>query len=264
MTTETVLDDYRQVVLSNQTITASGSSMVAMDFGHKEISLIINVTGPIMGTSPTLTFTLQEIDPGNESTPINDSKSGSQIISVETQVLTLPVTYGGSVLVSWTVSGTTPSFGGVFASLVNKGPSPAIYDQAGNGPVAVKPSSTGVSATDPALVVIQSPNLPTTVTLSTALVNASTNGNNTLISGLVSETIRVFKVALIFSTGGTAVFQDGPSTALTGPLVFYAGGSMVLDMDVTNPWFVTSTGNAFVVNLSGGAVVGGVLYYTQS
>jgi hypothetical protein len=264
MTQETVLDDYRQEILSNQTITATGSSMVAIDFGHKEISLIVNVTGPVTGTTPSITFTLQEIDPGNETTPINVSKTGAALTGVNTQIVTLPVTYGGSVLVTWTVTGTTPSFGGVYASLVNKGPSPAIYDQAGNGPVAVKPASTGALATDPALVVIQSPNLPTTVTLSSVVVNASTNGNNTLIAGVVGETIRVFKVALIFSTGGTAIFQDGPSTALTGSLVFYSGGSMVLDMDVTNPWFITSTGNAFVVNLSGGAVAGGAIWYTQS
>jgi hypothetical protein len=264
MTTETVLDDYQQVVLSNATVTATGSAMVAMDFGHKELSLIVNITAVPTGTLPSITFSIQEVDPGNETTTIAPAKSGAAITGVSTQIITLPVMYGGSVLVSWTVTGTTPSFTGVFATTVNKGPSPAIYDQAGNGPVAVKPAGTGALASDPALVVIQSPNLPTTLTLSKAIVNASTTGNNTLIAGVASETVRVYKMALTFSVGGTATFQDGPSTALTGALTFYYGGSIVLDLDVTNPWFVTSSSNGFVVSLANGASVQGVVYYTQS
>jgi hypothetical protein len=133
-----------------------------------------------------------------------------------------------------------------------------------HGPVSVTAASTSAVAASPALVVSQTPNLPTVDTVSKATVNASANGNNTLIAGVGGETIRVFKVALVFSVGGTAIFQDGNSTALTGPLVLNAGATIVLDMDITNPWFLTSAGNAFVVNLAGGAVVGGVVYYTQS
>jgi hypothetical protein len=125
------------------------------------------------------------------------------------------------------------------------------------------PNTSPVAATS-SLVVAQSPNLPKTVTLSSVNVNASANGNNTLIAGVASQTVRVFKVALVFSVGGTAIFQDGASTQITGPLVMYAGGTIVLDMDITNPWFLTSAGNGFVVNLANGAVVGGVIYYTQS
>lgn len=261
---ETVLDDYQQVVLTNATVTTSGSSTVLMDFGHKETSLLINLSVAPTGTSPTITFTLEEIDPGNDTTVLGTSITGATLSTATTQILTLPVTYGGNVLITWTVTGTTPSFTGVYATIVNKGPSPAIYDQAGHGPVAVKPASTGAVAADPALVVIQSPNLPKTVTLSSANVNASANGNNTIVAGVAGQTVRVFKVALVFSVGGTAIFQDGASTALTGSFVMYAGGSIVLDMDVTNPWFVTSSGNAFVLNLAGGATVGGVVYYTQS
>ena len=133
-----------------------------------------------------------------------------------------------------------------------------------HGPVGVKASSISAIATDPSLVVTLTPNLPTTVTVSSANINASTNGNNTLVAGVGGKTIRVFKVALVFSVGGTVIFQDGNATALSGPMILNAGATIVLDMDVTNPWFLTSTGNGFVINLAGGAAVGGVVYYTQS
>jgi hypothetical protein len=133
-----------------------------------------------------------------------------------------------------------------------------------HGPAGVKPSGLSAVATDPSLVITLTPNLPLTTTVSSTNINASTAGNNTLIAGVSGKTIRVFKVALVFSVGGTVIFQDGNSTALSGPMVLNAGATIVLDMDVTNPWFLTSAGNGFVVNLAGGAAVGGVIYYTQS
>lgn len=157
---ETVLDTYQQVVHSNATITASGSSVVAMNFGHKEVTLVVNVTAAPTGTTPSITFTVQEVDPGNGTTVIGSAKSGSALTGIATQTITLPVMVGGDIVVTWTVTGTTPSFTGVYATLVNKGPSPAIYDQAGNGPVAVKAASTAVAAADPSLAVGLSPNSP--------------------------------------------------------------------------------------------------------
>ena len=140
-----------------------------------------------------------------------------------------------------------------------------IYDGYGSGNAAsVKASSISAMSADSALVVSQTPNLPTTVTVSSININASANGNNTLIAGIAAKTIRVFKAALVFSVGGTIIFQDGNSTTLTGPMVLNTGATIVLDMDITNPWFLTSASNGFVINLSGGAAVGGVIYYTQS
>src|SRR5208282_6336992 len=111
---ETVLDDYKQIVLSNATVTSSGSSMVAMDFGHKETSLLINLTIAPTGTSPTITFTLEEIDPGNAVTVLGTTVTGVPLNSATTQILTLPVTYGGNVQITWTVTGSSPSFTGVY------------------------------------------------------------------------------------------------------------------------------------------------------
>lgn len=175
--------------------------------------------------------------------------------TADPNVVTVQGITGGTTLPVTAVQGTANSLANAWPIEITDGT---------HGPVAVKAASTSAAAADSALVVSQTPNLPTTVTVTKITVNASTNGNNTLVAGVASETVRVFKVALVFSAGGTVIFQDGASTALTGPLVLSAGATIVLDMDITNPWFLTSSGNAFVINLSGGAAVGGVIYYTQS
>lgn len=130
---EVVLQDYRQVVLSNDVVTASGSA-VFDGFGAKELNLLINVSGSVTGTGPTLTFTIQEVDPGDMVTPLGNSKTGTAISATGTQIVSLPIMYGGTVLVSWTIGGTgSPTFNGVYASLISKvAGSTALYDASGN------------------------------------------------------------------------------------------------------------------------------------
>ena len=59
----------------------------------------------------------------------------------------------------------------------------------------------------------------------------------------------------------TATIQDGASTALTGPMVLAANQELIFNYD-TQPWFITSAGNAFEIKLSSGVPVGGVVFYT--
>jgi hypothetical protein len=238
---ETVLDTYQQVVHTNATITASGSSVVAMNFGHKETSLVINVTAAPTGTTPSITYSIQEVDPGNGTTTITAAKTGAAITALGVQILTLPVTYGGDIIVTWTVTGTTPSFTGVYATLVNKGPSPAIYDQAGNGPVAVKPASTAVTSTDPSIAVGLSPNSPLpagtnalgsvsvtmladrqvsgTLGALSASLTINTQGTNTLILDVSGTWVGTIQVQVSFDNGAT---YPGTISAFT-PNTFYPG-----------------------------------------
>jgi hypothetical protein len=105
-------------------------------------------------------------------------------------------------------------------------------------------------------------NLPTAPATISAPVNISTSGNNTIISGVAGQTIRVWKLFLECATASTSV-QVTPynaATAFCGPILL---GSWVLDMD-TEPWFVTSAGNAFILNLGSATQVSGVVYFTQS
>jgi hypothetical protein len=130
---EVVLQDYRQVVLSNQTVTASGSA-VFDGFGAKELNLLINVSGSVTGTTPTLTFSIQEVDPGDQTTALGNSKTGSAITATGTQIVSLPIMYGGTVKVTWTIGGSgSPTFNGVYASLISKVAGTAsLYDASGN------------------------------------------------------------------------------------------------------------------------------------
>jgi hypothetical protein len=116
---EVAIQDFRTIVLANQTVTTSGSA-VFTGYGAAELVLVINVTGTVSGTTPTLTFTVQEVDPGNQTTLIGPTFSGAAITAVGTQTITIPTMVASCVQVSWAVGGTTPSFGGVYATLVNK------------------------------------------------------------------------------------------------------------------------------------------------
>lgn len=116
---EVVLQDYRQVVQSNATVTTTGSAIFD-GFGAKELNLIINNTNAPTGTTPTITYSISEVDPGNLTTLLGNTATGTAISTVTTQIVSLPIMYTGTVQVTWTVTGTTPSFTGLYASLISK------------------------------------------------------------------------------------------------------------------------------------------------
>jgi len=93
-------------------------------------------------------------------------------------------------------------------------------------------------------------------------INVSSSGDNTLITG-AKGTIRVMMMLLVVNTAVNIQFKDGTGgTALTGVMNMLANGSLVLDM-TSEPWFITSTGNNFVLNLSAAVQVSGRVYYAQ-
>lgn len=110
------------VVLSNATITNPGSDIYATQFfGVQELALVVNVTAAPTGTgTPTLTFTIQEVDPGDGVTTYGNSASTVGITGVGVFTAVLNITTSSAVKVSWTISGTTPSFTGVYATLTTK------------------------------------------------------------------------------------------------------------------------------------------------
>lgn len=102
-----------------------------------------------------------------------------------------------------------------------------------------------------------------TANLSSASINFSTTGDNTIIAGVSGQTIRVFKAFFNVSAATNITFKDGAATNLTGALNLSSGQGMTLDFD-SEPWFITSAGNAFIINQSGTAQVSGRIYYMQS
>jgi hypothetical protein len=105
------------------------------------------------------------------------------------------------------------------------------------------------------------PAIPTVSEYTVAAVNFSASGDNTVIAGTAAQTIRVYGIALTnAATAITLTFKDGASISLSGALSLSA---MVLDRD-GQPHFVTTAGNAFVINLSGTSQVSGTIWFTKS
>lgn len=109
-------------IQTNATLTSSGSTFVRFNyFGTQQINLIVNVPNAPTGTSPTLTFTIQEVDPGDETTTFGSSATTTTITNTGVFTAVLTNTHSSAVKVSWTVGGTgSPTFTGVYATITTK------------------------------------------------------------------------------------------------------------------------------------------------
>lgn len=103
---------------------------------------------------------------------------------------------------------------------------------------------------------------PTTNFLTVASLSFASSGDNTIISATAAQTSRVFKIFFTVATACTVIFKSD-ATALTGSMTFTSGGSFVLDFDA-EPWFITGTNEAFIINLSVASQVSGRVYYSKS
>lgn len=104
----------------------------------------------------------------------------------------------------------------------------------------------------------------TTKALSNAAVSASSSGDNTAIAGTATQTIRVNRLYMVAAGAVNVTLKDGTGTPLTGAIPMVANQVMHLDFSGGEPWFVTSAGNGFVINLSGAVAVTGFVQYTKS
>lgn len=109
------------VVQANATVTSSGSTIATnSNYGVQQISLVVNVKAAPTGTTPTITYTIQEVDPGDDTTVMGNSASTSVISGVGVYTATLSQTTSGTVQVSWTITGSSASFTQVYATIVCK------------------------------------------------------------------------------------------------------------------------------------------------
>lgn len=110
---------------SNATITANGSSSF-LTYGAKEITLLVNIKAAPTGTAPTLTFFLEEMDPGDQATQILTTINTGALNAIGTYAVTLRTTRSGCVRVRWTISGASASFTQVYTTLQQKFPGVAL------------------------------------------------------------------------------------------------------------------------------------------
>lgn len=108
-----------EFALLNRTITTSGSYIYDPANG-REIILFWNIQGPITGSSPTIRFTLQEVDPFDRSTSIGQTIVSTAINTTGTGQITLSFSISPVISILWTVTGSSPSFGGVSAAAVSR------------------------------------------------------------------------------------------------------------------------------------------------
>ena len=106
-------------LLTAATVTASGSGVLRGDIGQ-EVTLFWNVSGAVTGTTPTITFTMTEVDPGNESTTNGQTITSAVVNATGAGQITLSLINSPTILVTWTVTGTTPVFNSTYLTAVSK------------------------------------------------------------------------------------------------------------------------------------------------
>lgn len=93
-------------------------------------------------------------------------------------------------------------------------------------------------------------------------MTSASNGDNNAIAAVTGKTIKVWKIWFTATGAVNVTFKDGASTSLSGAAVMSgAGSSFTLYYDGSPHW-VTSPGNAFIINLSGAVAIAGQIYYT--
>lgn len=126
----------------------------------------------------------------------------------------------------------------------------------------IQPLAASPDGTENGLIVRNLPATPIDTSLSGIAIDAALMGDNILVPGIAAQTIRAFKLFLVAASTVSFKFKDGVAD-LTPFMPLSQGGAMVLDFD-TQPWFVTTAGNDFIIELSAAVQVSGRLAYQQS
>lgn len=126
----------RRTIHNDATITANGSTVLTW-VGHSEWYLIINIKNAPTGTTPTLQFTIEEVDPIDQTTVVNTlyNFTSDVFTAAGVGIVEIPELQSDTLKISWTVGGSSPSFTGVNVTFCGHGPGNAIEGQAEEGTV---------------------------------------------------------------------------------------------------------------------------------
>ena len=245
----TTLGNAQQTPLSNATVTAS-SSATYTGIGHKEFNLVVNVKNAPTGTLPTLTFQLQELDPGDQATAIGAAVVGTALAAAGTQTLKLADCTTGCVKVTWTIGGSaTPSFTGVYAT-VSIRPTEDIIEQF--APVA-EDNTNGVIAV--CLKPLAVSTYAWTVGFSTALaasliIKAAAGVLRSLRVRLDSTAASATYYIQLFNSTTLPADTTGTASMLVAPMKvqFTTGTDQTLTIDYTDAGIAFATGLVVVLS----------------
>jgi hypothetical protein len=252
-------------------ITATGSSLNANITNTVPVTLTsTTITGTVAVTQSTSPWVVAGGLTHNSAAPTSNNVGALTAVASSSAPT---YTAGDQVLLSVDLSGNlrTTSTGGGGGTQYNNGttPTPPIVGTAALGVDAS--GEVHVHNTDTYGNLETTPAIPTTSQLSSVVINTSTSGNQQIIAGSSGKTIRIFEVDLQVSNLGsntsTAItFQDGASTAITGPYFAQNGWSWGRANN-GDPAFICSTtgaGSGFVINTSNAAQLSGYVKYIQS
>lgn len=96
----------------------------------------------------------------------------------------------------------------------------------------------------------------------TAAITFGASGDNTCVAAVSGSPIKVYKIWFTAAGAVNVTFKDGASTSLSGAAILSGSGSSFFALYDGSPWWITSPGNAFIVNLSGAVALAGQVYYT--
>jgi hypothetical protein len=107
------------VLQDNATLTATGSAVVYVG-ANNEVNVVTHIKGTVSGTTPVLVTSIQDLAPGDLTTVVNQPVTGANITATAALQQITHEPNSGYVLVKWTITGTTPSFGGAYISVSTK------------------------------------------------------------------------------------------------------------------------------------------------
>jgi len=101
-------------------------------------------------------------------------------------------------------------------------------------------------------------------TCAEAVIDTTTSGDNTIVSGTAGQTIRVYKIITFANSANDLTLKDGASTKLMGVINLASNTGWVFDNDSSGHCpFTLTAGNALVLNLSAATQVSGRVWYIK-
>lgn len=235
---ETVSLTATEDLLSNATLTTSGSIALSKEYGDCNLMVVTVSIGNATGTLPTLQFTLWDMD---QAGSIYNPGTSSTFTSGVVPGTFKQYTQSNRHQLNWTITGSSPSFTGVNVTVTGFN-NPAVRITNGTVEVAVKAASTAAAASDPSLVTAFSPNSPLPSGTNTIGAAKVTDGTNTAAVKAASTSPAATDPALVITESpnlATNLAGSGTITALNGTVEANTNGRSATIFRVTGTWVAT-------------------------
>jgi len=175
----------RRTIHNNATLTSTGNQVLTW-VGYAEWYLIVNLKNAPTGTSPTIQFKIEQVDPIDGTTVLTDARSWTGVVHTtnDQEIIEIPELVSDSIKISWTITGASASWTGVNVAFCGHAAGNAIEGQSDVGTVAEDPPVpvAGVDDSDQ----IQYLRVDGAGNLQVVLSNISADAVPGLSSGIVS------------------------------------------------------------------------------